>query len=58
MKKKIETKKDGKDFDRFDDLLRKVVNVSKDEINEREKAEKEMKEKERLEPSLSFSYRV
>lgn len=37
-------KKDGKDFDRFDGLLRKVVNVSKDEINELEKEEKKRKE--------------
>ena len=41
MKKKIEMKKDGKEFDRFDDLLSQVVKVPKDEILEREKAEKE-----------------
>lgn len=41
MKKKIETKKDGKEFDRFDDLLRQVVKVPKDEISKREKEEKE-----------------
>lgn len=41
MKKKLETKQDGKEFERFDDLLRKVVKVPKDEILEREKAAKE-----------------
>lgn len=45
MKKKIETKKDGKDFERFDELLRTVVKVPKDEINRREQAEKECKER-------------
>jgi hypothetical protein len=45
MKKKIETKKDGKEFDRFDALLREVVNVPKSEIDKREAAAKEQKEK-------------
>lgn len=36
----VETKKDGKEFERFDDLLRKVISVPKDEINKREAAEK------------------
>ena len=45
MKKQIETKKDGKEFERFDGLLRQVVSVPKEEINKREKAEKECKEK-------------
>ena len=44
MKKKIETKKDGKEFERFDDLLRHVVKVPKDEINRREQEEKQKKE--------------
>lgn len=44
MKKKIETKKDGKDFDRFDELLRTVVKVPKDEILKREEKEKQKKE--------------
>jgi hypothetical protein len=47
MKQKIETKKDGKDFARFDDLLRNVVKVPKDEILRREKAEKKRKAKEK-----------
>ncbi len=41
---KIETKKDGKEFERFDDLLRKVIAVPKEEINKREQAEKHKKE--------------
>lgn len=40
MKKKIEMKNDGKDFDRFDNLLRQTVKVPKDEIEKREKTEK------------------
>jgi hypothetical protein len=44
MIKRIETKKDGKEFERFDDLLRHVVSVPKEEINRRERAEKEKKE--------------
>lgn len=44
MKNKIETKKDGKQFERFDNLLRQVVSVPKDEILKREKAEKQKKE--------------
>ncbi len=44
MKKKVEMKQDGKEFERFNDLLSKVVSVSKDEILEREKAEKQKKE--------------
>jgi hypothetical protein len=45
MKKKVETKKDGKEFERFDDLLSQVVKVPKSEIDKREKEEKERKEK-------------
>jgi len=45
MKKKIETKKDGKEFERFDDLLRKVVNVPKSEIDKREKDYQKQKKK-------------
>ena len=45
MKKKIETKQDGKDYERFETLLRQVVSVPKDEILRREQAEKERKEK-------------
>ena len=44
MKKKLEMKKDGKGFERFDDLLRQVVSVPKEEINKREQAENQKKE--------------
>jgi len=47
MNKKTETKKDGKEFERFDDLLRKVVSVPKSEIDRREKAEKQKKAKKK-----------
>ena len=41
MKKKIELKNDGKEFERFENLLREVIKVPKDEILRREKEEKE-----------------
>ncbi|HEX8735517.1 MAG TPA: hypothetical protein VF721_09355 [Pyrinomonadaceae bacterium] len=41
MKKKTEIKEDDKSFERFETLLQKVIRVPKDEILEREKAEKE-----------------
>jgi hypothetical protein len=41
MKKTVETKQDGKEFERFENLLRQVISVPKDEILRREKAEKE-----------------
>jgi hypothetical protein len=44
-KKKVETNQDEHEFERFDDLLSKVVKVPKSEIDKREKAEKEEKEK-------------
>ena len=46
MKKhiEVETKKDSKGFERFDNLLRQVVNVPKEEIEKREKMEKQKKE--------------
>lgn len=44
MKKKVETKKDSKEFKRFDNLLRHVVKVPKDEILKREKAEKKVEQ--------------
>jgi len=47
MKKNIETKKDGKEFERFDDILRQVIKAPKEKILEREKAEKERKAEER-----------
>ena len=43
MKKKLEMKNDGHDFERFNDLVRKVVSVPKKDIEAREKAEKEKK---------------
>jgi hypothetical protein len=45
MKKKIELKNDGKEFERFENLLSEVVKVPKEEILKREKEEKERKEK-------------
>lgn len=47
MKKKIETKKDGKEFERFDDLLKKVVSVPKSEIDKREKEYKKRQAKKK-----------
>ena len=44
MKKKVEMKNDGKGFERFENLLRQVVKVPKEEILRREQAEKEKKE--------------
>ena len=47
MKKKLEMKNDGKDFERFDALLREVVSVPKEELNRREaeyQAEKEKRQ--------------
>lgn len=41
MKKEVEMKNDGKDFERFENLLREFVKVPKDEILRREKAVKE-----------------
>lgn len=43
MKRKIETKQDGKEFARFDEFLTELVKVPKSEINEREKAERQNK---------------
>ncbi len=45
MKKEIEMKNDGKEFERFENLLKQVVIVPKDEILKREKDEKAKKEK-------------
>jgi hypothetical protein len=41
MSKKIETKPDGKEFERFDEFLTELVKVPKDVILKREKEEKE-----------------
>ena len=43
MNTETDTKKktESKEFERFDDLLRKVISVPKDEIKKREKTEKE-----------------
>jgi hypothetical protein len=43
MKKKLEMKNDGKDFERFEELVRTVVRVPKEELNRREAAEKQKK---------------
>lgn len=40
MNKKAETKQGGNEFTQFEDFVRKIVRVPKDEILEREKAEK------------------
>lgn len=45
MKKQIEMKNDGKDLERFQTLLKKVVNVPKDEIRKREEQRKKTKKK-------------
>ena len=47
MKKKIETKNDGHEYERFENLLKQVVSVPKDEILRREKEEKQKREKAR-----------
>lgn len=41
MKKKVEMKQSGKEFERFDEFLTELVKVPKDEILKREKEEKE-----------------
>ena len=43
MKKTIEMKQDGKEFERFNEFLTELVKVPKDEILKREKEEKERK---------------
>ena len=43
--KKIEMKNDGKDFERFQELARKVVNVSKKDIQTQEKKTQAKKDK-------------
>ncbi len=43
QKKKPEIKTDGKNFERFDDLFRKVITVPKEELKRREEAEKQQK---------------
>ncbi len=44
MSKKIETKKEGKEFDRFNDLFKKVIKVPKSEIDRREKELKKQRD--------------
>jgi hypothetical protein len=51
MKKKIEMKQDGKEFARFDAFLTELVQVPKDEILKREKAEKKEKEARKVKKS-------
>jgi hypothetical protein len=43
MKKQVEIKQDEKSFERFNDLLRKVIGVPKEELNRREKEAKKFK---------------
>lgn len=43
--KKIEMKNDGKDFQRFNALLKQVIHVPREEILRREEAEKKAKNK-------------
>ena len=45
MKKQIEMKDDGKDAERFQSLLKAVVNVPKDEIKKAEEQQKKAKKK-------------
>ena len=47
MKKKLEMKNDGKQYERFEEALRKIVKVSKKELDAREKAEKASKSEAR-----------
>ncbi len=46
MKKKIETKNDGKEFERFEHFVREIVKVPKDVILKREQEEKQKKLKQ------------
>ena len=46
--KKIEMKNDGHDLDRFQALLKKVVNVPKKEIDEKEKEYQAKKNQKRV----------
>ena len=46
MKKEIEIKQDGKEFDRFEDLLKTVIKVPKSEIDRREKEYKKERAKQ------------
>lgn len=45
IKKTVETKQDGKEFERFTNFVREIVKVPKDEILRREKEEKERNER-------------
>jgi len=44
MKTDVPTKRDGKDFERFDAMLKRVVAVPKKDIQERETAEQKKKQ--------------
>lgn len=41
MKKNVEMEQDGKEYERFESILRQVVKVPKEEILKREKEEKQ-----------------
>ncbi|MGB7208275.1 MAG: hypothetical protein WBD27_06430 [Pyrinomonadaceae bacterium] len=40
----VEMKNDGKDYTRFENLLREVISVPKEELKRREEVEKQKKE--------------
>jgi hypothetical protein len=46
MKKKIETKNDGQEFERFENLVRNIIKVPKSEIDRREKEWKKERAKQ------------
>lgn len=45
--KQVELKNDDKQFERFDDLFRQVVSVSKDELKRREEIHQQAKKKKK-----------
>ncbi len=47
MKKEIETKQDGNEFERFNDFGRKLVSVPKKEIDRREREYQEQRKREK-----------
>lgn len=48
-KKKVEMKNDGKDYERFENLLREVISVPKEELRRREETEKSEKQRKKPE---------
>lgn len=47
MKKEIETKQDGKEFERFEEFARKIISVPKKEIDRREREYQEQKKRKK-----------